>query len=131
MTPLSLLVKSFGDARRQTALDQAMLDLLLEHGPDVGSKDDQGNQVLHYLCKSQSSVKLDFRSNAHHERLVLTLLALGVDADAANYNGQCPLYPASVNCNEPLVSLLLLNGARRLSGAVFRLQQIMQGMEKG
>lgn len=30
MTPLGLLVKHLGDTQRKTALDQAMLDLLLE-----------------------------------------------------------------------------------------------------
>lgn len=135
MTPLSLLVKHFGDARTKTALDQAMLDLLLEHGADVDSRDDEGNQVLHYLCKSKSSAKLDFRNNnsdANYARLVLTLLDRGVDINAPNYNGECPLYLASVNCNEQLISLLLLNGARPLSAAeIFRLRKIMEGLERG
>ena len=132
MTPLSLLVKNFGDPRRKTALDQAMLDLLLEHGADVKSKDDDGNQVLHYLCKSLSSVNLNFRNNADDERLVLTLLDQGIDINAMNYNGECPLYQAAVNCNEQLVSFLLLNGARLLSSAeLFRLYKIVEGVEKG
>ncbi len=131
MTPLSLLAKNFGDARRKTALDQAMLDLLLEHGADVESKDDDGNQVLHYLCKSLSSVNLNFRNNAADERLVLTLLDQGIDINATNYNGECPLFHAAVNCNEQLVSLLLLNGARPLSSAeLFRLYKIVEGVEK-
>ena len=52
VAPLSLFVKHFGDALRKIALDQRMLDLLLEHGADVKSKDDEDNQVLHYLCNS-------------------------------------------------------------------------------
>ena len=132
MTPLSLLVRQFGDVQRKTALDQAMLDLLLEHGADVRSKDDEGNQVLHYLCNSQSSMKLDFRNNPNDQRLVLTLLDQGVDINATNHNGESPLYMAAVNCNEQLISLLLLNGARCLSSAErFRLYKIMEGMEKG
>ena len=132
MTPLSLLIKNFGDARRKTALDQAILDLLLKHGADIRSKDDGGNQVLHYLCQSQSSLNLDFRNNADDERLVLTLLDEGIDIDAANYNGECPLYLAAVNCNEQLISLLLLNGAKLLSNAEFwRLCKIVEGAEKG
>lgn len=132
MTPLSLLAKHFGDARRKTALDQAMLELLLEHGADLKSKDDEGNQVLHYLCMSQSSVNLDFRNNANDERLILTLLDQGIDVNATNYHGECPLFLAAVSCNEQLVSLLLLNGARCLSSAeLFRLSKIVEGVEKG
>lgn len=132
MTPLSLLVKHFGDTRRKTALDQAMLDLLLDHGADIQSKDDEGNQVLHYLCKSQSSVNLNFRNNADDERLVLTLLDQGINVNSTNYNGECPLYMAAANCNEQLISLLLLNGARPLSSAeLWRLYKIMEGVEKG
>lgn len=132
MTPLSLLAKHFGDARRKTALDQAMLDLLLEHGADLKSKDDEGNQVLHYLCMSQSSVNLDFRNNANDEGLILTLLDQSIDVNAMNYHGECPLFLAAVNCNEQLVSLLLLNGARSLSSAeLFRLSKIVEGVEKG
>ena len=132
MTPLSLLVKSFGNARRKTALDQAMLDLLLKHGANIRSKDDKGNQVLHYLCKSQSSLNLDFRNNAAEERLVLTLLDEGIDINAANYNGQCPLYLAAVNCNTQLISLLLLNGAKPLSTAeLWQFQKVVEGVEKG
>ena len=131
MTPLSLLVKHFGDKSTKTAFDQAMLDLLLEHGADVQSKDDMGNQVLHYVCSSPSSVNLDFRNNANHEKLVLTLLGQDIDINATNYNGECPLYLAAVNCNRQLVSLLLVNGARRLSSAeLFRLYRIMEGVEK-
>lgn len=131
MTPLSLLAKHFGDTQK-TALDQAMLDLLLDHGADVQSRDDEGNQVLHYLCKSHCSVNLDFRNNANDERLVLTLLDQGIEVNATNYNGECPLYLAAANCNEQLVSLLLLNGARHLSSAeLFRLYKIVEGMEKG
>ncbi|CAF9936291.1 hypothetical protein IMSHALPRED_010700 [Imshaugia aleurites] len=132
MTPLSLLVKNFGDARRETALDQAMLDLLLEHGADVQSRDDHGNQVLHYLCRSHHSVNLDFMRSVNDERLVLTLLAQGIDINARNYNGEGPLYLAAANCNEPLVSLLLLNGARRLSSAeLWQLHRILEGVAKG
>lgn len=132
MTPLSLLVKNFGNARRKTALDQAILDLLLKHGADIRSKDDEGNQVLHYLCKSQSSVNLDFRNNPDDERLVLTLLDEGIDINAANYNGECPLYLAALNCNKQLVSLLLLNGAKPLSSAeLWQFQKIVEGVEKG
>ena len=132
MTPLSLLVKHFGDMQRNTAHDQAMLDLLLEHGADIKSKDDEGNQVLHYLCNSQSSVNLDFRNNTNEERLILTLLDQGIDINAMNYGGECPLYLAAVSCNEGLVSLLLLNGARCLSSAeLFRLDKVMDGKEKG
>ena len=131
MTPLSLLAKQFGDPQK-TALDQAMLELLSEHGADVQSRDDEGNQVLHYLCKSHFSVKLDFRNNANDERLVLTLLDQGIDVNATNYNGECPLYLAAANCNEQLVSLLLLNGARHLSSAeLFRLYKIVEGVERG
>lgn len=131
MTPLSLLVKHFGDTRRKTALDQAMLDLLLKHGADIQSKDDEGNQVLHYLCKSQSSVNLDFRNNVDDERLVLTLLDQGIDVNSTNYNGECPLYLAATNCNEQLISLLLLNGATPLCSAeLWRLYKIMEGLEK-
>ena len=128
MTPLSLLVKNFGDARRKTALDQAMLDLLLEYGADVHSRDDQGNQVLHYLCKSHLSVNLDFMKNVADSRLVLTLLAQGIDLNATNDNGESPLYLAATKCNEQLVSLLLLNGARGLSSAeLWRLHKILEG----
>ena len=131
MTPLSLLAKHFGDGRTKSAFDQAMLDLLLEHGADVQSKDDMGNQVLHYVCSSPSSVNLDFRHNANHEKLVSTLLGQDIDINATNYNGECPLYLAAVNCNRQLVSLLLVNGARRLSSAeFFRLHKIMDGLEK-
>lgn len=127
MTPLSLLVKSFGNARRKTALDQAIFDLLLKHGADVRSKDDKGNQVLHYLCKSQQSLNLHFGNNADDERLVLTLLDEGVDVNAANYNGECPLYLAAVNCNTQLISLLLLNGAKPLSSAeIWRFQKMVR-----
>lgn len=130
MTPLSLLAKHFGNARGKTALDQAMLDLLLNYGADTKSKDDKDNQVLHYLCKSQSSMNLDFKNNADDKRLVLTLFDEGVDMNAANYNGERPLYLAAANCNEQLVSLLLLNGAQPLSSAeLCRLYKA--GVEKG
>ena len=126
MTPLSLLIKNFGNARRKTALDQAILDLLLKHGADIRSKDDKGNQVLHYLCKSQSSLNLDFGNNADDERLVLTLLDEGIEINAANYNGECPLYLAAANCNTQLISLLLLNGAKPLSSAeLWRFRKIV------
>ena len=132
MTPLSLLVKHFGDTQKKTALDQRMLDLLLEHGADTKSKDDEGNQVLHYLCNSQSSVNLDFRNDEDDERLVLTLLDQGIEINATNYNGECALYLAAVNCNEQLVSLLLLNGARCLSSAeLFRFHKVVEGKGKG
>ena len=128
MTPLSLLIKNFGNARRKTALDQPILDLLLKHGADIQSKDDKGDQVLHYLCKSQSSLNLDFRNNADDERLVLTLFDEGIDINAANYDGERPLYLAAVNCNKQLVSLLLLNGAKPLSSAeLWRAQKIVEG----
>ena len=131
MTPLSLLAKNFGDRRTKSAFDQAMLDLLLEHGADVHSKDDMGNQVLHYVCSSPSSVNLDFRNDASHEKLVSTLLGQDIDINATNDNGECPLYLAAANCNRQLVSLLLVNGARRLSSAeLFRLHKIMERLEK-
>ena len=132
MTPLSLLVKNFGDTQKKTALDQRMLDLLLEHGADIKSKDDEGNQVLHYLCNSQSSLNLDFRNDVDDERLVLTLLDQGIEINATNYSGVCALYLAAVNCNEQLVSLLLLNGARCLSSAeLFRFYKVVEGKGKG
>ena len=132
MTPLSLLAKHFGDTQRKTALNQRMLDLLLEHGADIKSKDDEGNQVLHYLCNSQSSVNLDFRNDEDDERLISTLLDQGIDLNATNYNGECALYLAAVNCNEQLVSLLLLNGARCLSNAeLFRFYKVVEGKGKG
>lgn len=107
-TPFGLLPKHFGDAQRKSALDQAMLDLLLEHGADVQLRDGEGNQVLHYLCKSPSSVNLDFRTHANDEKLVMTLLDQGIDINATNYNGECPLYLAAVNCNDQLISLLMI-----------------------
>ena len=131
MTPLSLLVKLFGDIRRDIALDQAMLDVLLMHGADVRLKDDEGNHVLHYLCKSKSSVNLDFKKGSNGERTALRLLGQGVDMNNTNDNGECPLYLAAVNCNEQLVHLLLRNGARYLSSAeLFRLYKIVEGMDK-
>ena len=131
MTPLSLLVKHFGDTRSKTAIEQAMLDLLLEHGADVKSKDDEGNQVLHYLCNSESSMNPDIRNKKNYERLVLTLLDQGIDINTRNYNGECPLYLAALNCNEQLISLLLLKGARCLSSVEhFRLYKVMEGVER-
>ena len=114
MTRVSLLVEHCSDTRSKTALDQAMLDLLLKYGADVRSNDDEGSQVLHYLCNRQSAMNLDSRNKLIDERCVLMVLGQGIGINAANYNGEYPLHLAAV---EVIVSLLLLNGARRLSSA--------------
>ena len=131
MTPLSLLVTHFGDTQKKTALDHAMLDLLLEHGADVRSEDDEGNQVLHYLCNSQSLANLDI-NNADNKRLILTLLDQGIESNATNYNSEYPLYLATLNYNKQVVSRLLLNGPGCLSSAeLFRFHKVVEGKEKG
>ena len=132
MTPLSLLVKHFGNTQRKTTLDQRMLDFLLEHGTDVKSKDGESNQVLHYLCNSQSSVNLDLRNDEDDERLVSTLLNQSIEIDATNHNGEWALYLAAVNCNEQLVSRSLLNRVRCLSSAeLFGFYKVVEGKGKG
>ena len=132
MTPLCLLAKHFGDTPGKAIRDQAMLELLLQYSADFRRRDDDGNQVLHYLCKSQYSTKLDMENDVDEQRLVMTLLTLReYDLDATNEFGERPLFLAALNFNHGLFRVLISRGARQLGNAEsFRLHKVAEDMEK-
>ncbi|MCJ1461290.1 hypothetical protein MMC28_011672, partial [Mycoblastus sanguinarius] len=114
MTPLSLLVKLFGDGHGNALQDRMSFETLLKHGANARAQDEEGNQMLHYLAQSQFARNLDFNV-AEDQDLVMGLLRLEVDIDATNDRGETPLFLAALSLNTQLVSLLWLKGAQRLS----------------
>lgn len=118
-------------AQRKTALNEAMLDVLLKQGVDIQLREVGGSQVLHYLCKIRSPVNVEVRENANDEIVVLTFLHQSIDSSTTNHNGDCPPYLVAMACNKQYISLMLLNGARRLSNAeLFRLPKIVEGWRR-
>ena len=108
-----------------------MLDVLLKQGVDIQLREVGGSQVLHGLCNSHSPVNVDVRKNANDEIVVLTLLRRSIDSSTTNHNGDCPPYLVAMDCNKQFISLMLLNGARRLSSAgLFRLHKIVEGWRR-
>ena len=86
MTPLWLLATRIGHGQEKAALDEVILDLLLEYGADVSMSDQKGSQVLHYLCKSQRSSNVNLKHGIDNQKSVSKLLSLpDIDVNATNH----------------------------------------------
>ena len=83
------------------------MDVLSEHGLDFRARDNQGNEPLHCIVQSASSV--DFR------KLLDFFLRHGAVLDARNNYGETPLYIAAKQAKPNIMRSLMHRGATRLS----------------
>lgn len=82
-----------------------MFDAMIEAGLDVHQRSHDGRGILHFLL---SYAGLD---DPMVETKANRLMALGVDPNAQNSQGDTPLHMASVNGSKRWIEWLILNGA--------------------
>jgi ankyrin repeat protein len=80
---------------------QGLVQLLLKHGADPSTLDDDGQTLLH-VSSGYGNLKVTQR-----------LLELGVDVNSRNNSCRTPIQVASKNGKEEVVQLLLQHGAER------------------
>jgi len=88
---------------------------LIEHGADVRSTSQYGNQPLHYLALSRGRLEW----NEDVKEMVDILLANGADLNALNVLGESPLLFAASRMDYGLTSYFLDKGATPLSSLPF------------
>lgn len=97
-----------------------MTKLLIEHGARVSTADSIGNTALHLAAERglDDIVKLLLDQhmdpnavNAQNENVVRMLIEDSVDVNIRDFHGVVALYMAVERNSEPIVTLLLKNGA--------------------
>lgn len=95
------------------------IQLLLEWGADIGSRDHQGRQVFHYLAKYPAHREPKIHALAMKE-VAVVLKRAGADIDVRDLSGASPLDDAVVSLESWVVEILLDHGASRIGRKVFK-----------
>ena len=83
------------------------VEVLIEYGLDFRARDNQGNEPLHCIVQSASSVNFG--------KLLDFFLRHGAMLDTRNNGGETPLYIAAKRAKPEIMRLLMQMGATRLS----------------
>ena len=129
LTGILLLASVLLGGFSETAIDDALFDVLLKHNADPKASDAYGNQILHFLVLPTWYARPWYTSKACVRRdLIRRLINFGADCNALDNKGQTPLYLAVLSLNVPLVEELLESGGHLLPSEMLRLRILLHEM---
>lgn len=98
----------FFEALRYGSIE--MVKLLIKHGSDINQVDINGENIIYKYMDENQHFKKELEQKEYHNNLQ-TIIMMGANVNAKDAYGGITLHKAILDCNTPIIKMLLHGGA--------------------